>query len=151
MRSERETAEQTAPARVRKERGGVERDAGMTYYSSRHSVGDRLPRWICLTPEPGKMGRNTGKTAAGCQNIPPPRGAGQIIYCKQKIICHNSDEMIVLMLQMLKKKKKVPDVEVKWVELQQRFCSEARCCDAHADLATHVRSAWNWCGNRCAW
>lgn len=105
MRSERGTAEQTAPARVREESGGVERDAGMTNYSSRRSVGDRLPQWICLTPEPGKMGRNRGKTPAGCQNI-PPRRAGQIIYCKQKIISHNSDnEMIVLMLEMLKKQK----------------------------------------------
>lgn len=69
MRSERGTAEQTAPARDREESGGGEREAGMTNYSSRHSVGDRLPRWVCLTPEPGKMGRSTGKIAPP---DPPP-------------------------------------------------------------------------------
>lgn len=44
----------------------------MTNYSSRRGVGDRLPRWVCLTPEPGKMGRNTGKIAAAGQNPQPP-------------------------------------------------------------------------------
>ena len=64
MHSERGTAELTAAARVREESGGVDPDAGMTYYSSRRSVGERLPRWICLSPELGKMGRNTGKRSA---------------------------------------------------------------------------------------
>ncbi|XP_070825541.1 kazrin-like isoform X6 [Chaetodon trifascialis] len=56
MRSERGTAEQTALARGREQSGEGEREAGMTNYSSRHSVGDRLPRWICISPEPGRMG-----------------------------------------------------------------------------------------------
>lgn len=60
MRSERGTAEQTAPARGREQSGVGERDAGMTNYSSRHSVGDRLPRWICISPEPGRMGTSGG-------------------------------------------------------------------------------------------
>lgn len=62
MRSERGTAEQTALARDGEQSGEGEREAGMTNYSSWHSVGDRLPRWICISPEPGRMGRSGGKT-----------------------------------------------------------------------------------------
>lgn len=128
MRSERGTAEQTAPARDREESGGGEREAGMTNYSSRRSVGDRLPRWVCLTPEPGKMGRNTGKIAAVGQMAPPLL---QIV--------------ILFMLEVFKKKKK------KSQDLQPPRCagsvsrtgykryysgtsviSEARWCDADA-------------------
>lgn len=61
MRSERGTAEQTALARDKEQSGEAESEAGMTNYSSRHSVGDRLPRWICINPEPGRMGRSAGK------------------------------------------------------------------------------------------
>lgn len=62
MRSERGTAEQTALARDREQSGKAEREAGMTNYTSRLSVGDRLPRWICISPEPGRMGKSVGKT-----------------------------------------------------------------------------------------
>lgn len=60
MRSERGTAEQTALVRGREQSGEVEMEAGMTDYSSQRSVGDRLPRWICISPEPGRMGTNGG-------------------------------------------------------------------------------------------
>lgn len=57
MRSERRTAEQTALAGDREQSG---EKAGMTDYSSRRSVGDRLPRWICISPEHGRVGTNGG-------------------------------------------------------------------------------------------
>lgn len=62
MRSERGTAEQTAPARDREWSGVEERGARMTNYSSLHSASDRLPRWIRISPEPCRMGRSGGKT-----------------------------------------------------------------------------------------
>ncbi|XP_049922327.1 kazrin-like isoform X6 [Epinephelus moara] len=70
MRSVRGTAEQTALARGREHSGEGEREAGMTNYSSRHSVGDRLPRWICISPEPGRMG--TGGDPSAHQRQKPP-------------------------------------------------------------------------------
>lgn len=54
------TAEQTAPARGREQSEEGEGEAGMTDYSSRRSVGDRLPRWICISPQPGRMGTGGG-------------------------------------------------------------------------------------------
>lgn len=60
MRSERGTAEQTAPARGREQSEEGEREAGMMDYSSRHSAVDRLPRWICVSSESGKMGTGGG-------------------------------------------------------------------------------------------
>lgn len=60
MRSERGTAEQTAPAGGREQSEEGERKTGMTDYSSRHSTVDRLPRWICVSPESGKMGTGGG-------------------------------------------------------------------------------------------
>ncbi|CAB1434938.1 unnamed protein product [Pleuronectes platessa] len=56
MRSERGAAEQTALARGWEQCGEGERGAGMMDYSSQRSVGDRLPRWICISPEPGRVG-----------------------------------------------------------------------------------------------
>lgn len=60
MRSESGTAEQTAPARGREQSEEWKKGAGMTDYSSRRSVVDRLPRWICISPKPGKMGTDEG-------------------------------------------------------------------------------------------
>lgn len=60
MRSERGTAEQTASAGGREQRNEGERELGMDY-SARHCAGDRLPRWICITPQPGDTGTDGGK------------------------------------------------------------------------------------------
>lgn len=115
MRSERGTAEQTAPGRHREASGGVEREAGMTNYSSRRSVGDRLPRWVCLTPEPGKMGTNPGKITVG---VRMPTGIADIIYYLR----------LSFMLKMFWFFLKItfgslPDVSVQWVALEQRYYS----------------------------
>lgn len=67
MRSERGTAEQTAPARGREQSEEEEKGAGMTDYSSSPSVVDRLPRWIYISPKPGKMGTDEGN---GQQQLP---------------------------------------------------------------------------------
>ncbi|KAM7412177.1 hypothetical protein PAMA_021909 [Pampus argenteus] len=42
----------------------------MTDYSSRRSVGDRLPRWICISPEPGRMG-TSGDPSSHPRQKPP--------------------------------------------------------------------------------
>ncbi|XP_035992055.1 kazrin-A isoform X3 [Fundulus heteroclitus] len=70
MRSERGTAEQTAPARGREQSEEGERAAGMTDYSSRHSAVDRLPRWICVSPQPGKMGAGGDPSPQHMQKTP---------------------------------------------------------------------------------
>lgn len=54
------TAEQTAPARDRQRSQEGERGAEMMDCPSRLSVGDRLPRWICIRPELGKMEADGG-------------------------------------------------------------------------------------------
>ncbi|XP_065817865.1 kazrin isoform X5 [Labrus bergylta] len=68
MRSERGTAEQTALARGREQSG--ERKAGMTNYSSRQNVGDRLPRWICISPEPGRTVTSGDPSSQPRQKLP---------------------------------------------------------------------------------
>lgn len=66
MRSERGTAEQTAPARGSEWSAGEESTARMTNYSSLHGAGDRLPRWIRISPEPCRMARGGGRTDSNC-------------------------------------------------------------------------------------
>ncbi|XP_040048731.2 kazrin-A isoform X7 [Gasterosteus aculeatus] len=56
MRSARGTAEQTALAGGGEQSAQGERGAGMTSCSSRRAAADRLPRWICISPEAGRMG-----------------------------------------------------------------------------------------------
>ncbi|XP_060914492.1 kazrin-like isoform X4 [Labrus mixtus] len=68
MRSERVTAEQTALTRGREQSG--ERKAGMTNYSSRQNVGDRLPRWICISPEPGRTVTSGDPSSQPRQKLP---------------------------------------------------------------------------------
>lgn len=60
MRSETGTAEQTAPARDRERSQEEQRGADVMDCSSRLSVADRLPRWICISPALGKMGTDGG-------------------------------------------------------------------------------------------
>nr|XP_040048731.1 kazrin-A isoform X4 [Gasterosteus aculeatus aculeatus] len=56
MRSARGTAEQTALAGGGEQSAQGEWGAGMTSCSSRRAAADRLPRWICISPEAGRMG-----------------------------------------------------------------------------------------------
>uniref|UniRef100_A0A3B3D141 Kazrin, periplakin interacting protein n=1 Tax=Oryzias melastigma TaxID=30732 RepID=A0A3B3D141_ORYME len=70
MRSEGGTAEQTAPARDAERSQEGERGAGMTDYSSRYSVAERLPRWICISPGPGKTG-TVGDSSTHPRQKPP--------------------------------------------------------------------------------